>query len=433
MGGRGGAAGCWSAWRGGGPLLRSLSVLDRVEAYVVLSAFASLLLFVAGLLFLTRSGVGPAIQLAYGLVALLPYSIGVVASCSNYSLAIGVGQFLAAGLVVGVLTDSFRRRLLAVALFSGVSAVGIVVWDDFVFFAVPSALVLAVLAAQAVARQPAGSRRRRLAGVLVALAVLGAGAFVVALATGAVKHAVSSFGARVPQLGGFEDPSLWLLLAVAAVPIVGSLMLALAIARSGAISERALRRAALARSALLAAGVVALFLATRWRGVPFENTRLDYPDEVAAHWAAFWSNNLAWDQDVLSWKMYWGVLGYADVSYPDLVYALARWACVALLVALPVLSWRFTRRDPARSALLLVASGYALTACVASNSLRYFAPTNPWGRFLLPALALAALPLLVRAAEPGRERVLRWSVSALVVLHIWTAIALLGSRYAVGL
>ena len=87
-----------------------------------------------------------------------------------------------------------------------------------------------------------------------------------------------------------------------------------------------------------------MFLATRWRGVPFENTRLDYPDEVAAHWAAFWSNNLAWDQDVLSWKMYWGVLGYADVSYPDLVYALARWACVALLVALPVLSWRFTPR-----------------------------------------------------------------------------------------
>ncbi len=46
------------------------------------------------------------IALLYGLVALLPYSVGVVASCSNYSLAIGIGQFLAACLVAGVLSES---------------------------------------------------------------------------------------------------------------------------------------------------------------------------------------------------------------------------------------------------------------------------------------------------------------------------------------
>ncbi len=147
-----------------------------------------------------------------------------------------------------------------------------------------------------------------------------------------------------------------------------------------------------------------MFLVTPWTSVPFESLRFDYPDEVAAHWSAFWSNNFAFDQDVLSWKMYWGVFGYADVSYPDALYALARWACVALFLALPVLSWRFTQRSPGRSALLLVAIGYALSACVVTNSLRFFAPTNPWGRFLLPAAPLVLLPLLARIESTGADR-----------------------------
>src|SRR5450756_1727275 len=167
--------------------------------------------------------------------------------------------------------------------------------------------------------------------------------------------------------------------------------------------------------------------------VPFENLRLDYPDEVAAHWSSFWSNNFAFDQDVLSWKMYWGVFGYADVSYPEVVYAFARWACVALFLALPVMSWRFTQRSPGRSALFLVASGYALSACVVTNSLRYFAPMNPWGRFILPLLALAALPALARTSTPGRERLWRAVTFTAIALHLWTALTLLGSRYAVGI
>jgi hypothetical protein len=225
---------------------------------------------------------------------------------------------------------------------------------------------------------------------------------------------------------------LWLLLAAAAAPLVASLLLTLTIVRSAGLSERSRRRAAAALSVALCAAFVALFLATRWTSIPFETTRLDYPDEVAAHWSAFWSNNLAFDQDVLSWKMYWGVFGYADVSYPDALYALARWSCVALFLALPLLSWRFTLRNPGRSSFLLVAAGYALTACVVTNSLRYFQPTNPWGRFILPALPLVALPLLVRAAAPEHDRAGRRAVAAFVLLHMWTAVALLGSRYAVG-
>jgi hypothetical protein len=175
-----------------------------------------------------------------------------------------------------------------------------------------------------------------------------------------------------------------------------------------------------------------MFVVTPWSAVLFESVRHDFPDEVAAHWSAFWSNNFAFDQDVLSWKMYWGVFGNTEVAYPEVLYALARWACVGLFLALPVLSWRFTQKSPGRSAVLLVASGYAISACVATNSLRYFAPTNPWGRFILPALSLAALPILARAAEPGREHAFRVAVAVFVALHLWTAIALLGSRYAVG-
>jgi hypothetical protein len=97
------------------------------------------------------------------------------------------------------------------------------------------------------------------------------------------------------------------------------------------------------------------------------------------------------------------------------------------------MSWRFTHRSPGRSAFLLVASGYALSACVATNSLRYFAPMNPWGRFILPLLALAALPALTRTSTPGRERWWRAVTFIAIALHLWTALTLLGSRYAVGI
>jgi hypothetical protein len=415
------------------PLLRKMGVLDRIEAFVVLSASASLLLFGVGLVVLARAGVDEQPVILYGLVAMVPYSVGVVASCSNYSVAIGIGQFLAACLIVGALVDSPRQRLLASALFTASSLIGIGIWDDFVFFAVPSAVVLTLLVAYAAYQMPVGSGRRLAAGAMAFLGILLIGTIAFALRTGWIRQAISSFGARVPQLGGFEDPSLWLLLAAAAVPIVASLVLALAIVSSLGMLQVGRRRAAWARSAAFVILFAAMFFLTPWSAVPFETVRLDYPDEVAAHWSAFWSNNFAFDQDVLSWKMYWGVFGYADVSYPDAIYALARWACVMVFLSLPVLSWRFTQRRPGRSALLLVASGYALSACIVTNSLRYFAPTNPWGRFLLPALPLFVLPLITRAFASERVPDLRPTIAAFAALHVWTAIALLGSRYALGI
>ena len=427
----------YNSFRAFGPLLRSMTVLDRIEAYVAISAVASLLLFGAGLFFLSRSGAAPALQLIYGLVVLLPYSVGVVASCTNYSLAIGIGQFLAACLVGGILAESVRRQFLAAALFTMASLIGIGVWDDFVFFAVPATVVLTLLAAHAITRMPTGSGRRVATGAMLFIGIPLAGTIAFALATGRMRYVISSFGAVRPKgLGGFEDPSLWLLLGAAAAPFVVSLVLALAIVSSPHISEKDWRRAALIRLGVLTALFVVMFLATSWTSVPFESLHLDYPNEVAAHWSSFWSNNFAFDQDVLSWKMYWGVFGHADVPYPNALYALARWACIGLFLALPVLSWRFTRRSPGRSAFLLVAAGYALTACIVTNSLRFFVPSNPWGRFILPAFPLVAVPLLARAALAAHaERPAAWrlAVAVFVALHVWTSITLIGSRYAVGL
>jgi hypothetical protein len=423
----------YNAFRIPSPLLRRMRVLDRLEAYVVLSAASSLLLFGLGLVVLVRARLSENLLPIYGLVALVPYSVGVVASCSNYSLAIGIGQFLAACLVAGVLSDVPGMRLTMAGLFSIASLAGIGVWDDFVFFAVPSTVVLTVLSTRTAYRMPAGSRRRLATGAALAFGILLTGMVAFALATGRIRYFISSFGARLPAgLGRFQDPSFWLLLAVAATPLVLGLGCALAIVRSSKISENGRRRAALIRYGALATLFVVMFLVTPWTSVPFESLRLDYPDEVAAHWSAFWSNNFAFDQDVLSWKMYWGVFGYADVFYPDALYALTRWACIALFLALPVLTWRFTQRNPGRSALFLVASSFALSVCVVTNSLRFFTPSNPWGRFLLPLLPLAALPALARTTALGRERSCRAVTFAAVALHLWTTITLLGSRYAVG-
>lgn len=416
------------------PVAHRLSVLDRLEAYVVLSAAASLALFCAGLLLLARSGLGTYVQLLYGLVALVPYSVGVVASCSNYSVAIGLGAFLAACALVAVLTGEARWRLRAGALFVAASLCGIGIWDDFAFVAGTGLLVAAALGGRGLVRRLPRYGRRPTPAVVAGLAAALVGAAFWAIASGRVWRLFQSLAARRPkELGGPEDPTFWVLLGTAAVPFVTALLLALFLFRSRDVPEPRRLAWARARSAVLAALFVALFILTPWSAVPFEFVHLDLADQVAAHWAAFWSNNFAWDQDVLFWKLYWGVFGYADVAYPAAVYALARWLCVGVFLALPVLSVRFTTKRPAASAQLLVLSGLALTFCVVTNSIRHLQPALPWGRFILPLLPLAALPVLARTESATSARRAAWVFAGGVVLHLWTSIAVLGSRYAVGI
>jgi hypothetical protein len=416
------------------PLARLLSVLDRTEAYVVLSAWLSLLFFLAGLAILRRNRLSPEVSLVYGLVALVPFMVAIVASCSNYSLAIGIGSLLAACTLALVLSNRPRPRAEAGVVLVAAAWLGVGVWDDFIFVAAPATVVLLVAGLLALTRR-AEPRFHRL-GIALSAAAGGAVAIGLgwALASGALRRLFIAFAARSPrEFSSPGDPTAMLVAAVAAVPFVAALLMALSSISSQDRTEATKRRWAAARTAAAGLIVVGMFLATAYTAVPFEYLRLDFADEVAAHWNSFWSNNLSWDQDTLFWKMYWGVFGSGDTWYPAAVYALARWACVAFFVALPVLSARFTAKRPTASPLLLVLSGYALAACVVTNSLRYLGPTNPWGRFILPLVPLAALPVLARVTDQGRERALAIALRAFVVLHLWTALTLLPTRYCVGL
>ena len=330
--------------------------------------------------------------------------------------------------------ENAAARLRCAALFSLVCVAAIGAWDDFVFLSIPALCVTTILGFQSVWHRHEGRRRAIVAALVATTGVITALALIALVATGRIRQVVSSLGARLPrELGGFNDPSFWLLLAVASAPLVGSLLLVLAVIGSKNWRASTRERAAWIRTAALAALFVALFATTRWTSIPFENTRLDFPDEVAAHLSAFWSNSLALDQDTLSWKMYFGVFGYPDVFYPAFIYTLGRWAVTALLIALPVLSWRFTQRNPDGSAVVLAVTGLVLAVCIVTNSIRYFQPSNPWGRYILPLFPLVALPVLARVIEDARDvEIARISLSILIGLHVWTSIVLLGSRYALG-
>jgi hypothetical protein len=58
--------------------------------------------------------------------------------------------------------------------------------------------------------------------------------------------------------------------------------------------------------------------------------------------------------------------------------------------------------------------------------------TVPWGRFVLPLVSLVAFPVLAMLEAPGRDRILRAALLAAAALQIWTALAVLGARYAFG-
>jgi hypothetical protein len=159
---------------------------------------------------------------------------------------------------------------------------------------------------------------------------------------------------------------------------------------------------------------------------------VSFPRLVALHVRAFLSNAGAWDQDRLSWKFWFGAFGWHDTFYPDAVYALARWGFVALLVALPFLAASFLGERPRAARALLLVSGTALGCGFVSLTLRYLATTVPWGRFVLPLVSLVAFPVLAMLEAPGRDRILRAALLAAAALQVWTALAVLGARYAFG-
>lgn len=123
--------------------------------------------------------------------------------------------------------------------------------------------------------------------------------------------------------------------------------------------------------------------------------------------------------------------GWHDVFLPDAVYAIARWLTVVVLVALPVLSLRCRLRRPRAAAALLILSGIGLTLMATTLSIRHAALVHPYGRFALPWLGLALLPMVARARS-GRDRSARLVLRGAVLFHLWASFVVVGLRYALG-
>ncbi|MBY0279295.1 hypothetical protein K2Z84_28505, partial [Candidatus Binatia bacterium] len=172
-----------------------------------------------------------------------------------------------------------------------------------------------------------------------------------------------------------------------------------------------------------------MFALTPYGEVPYERTFLPLPELLRAHLSSFWASNFAFDQDRLGWKFLFGTFGWHDTYYPEVVYAAARWAFVALLVSLPVLTLPLARRRPDTSALLVLVCGGGLALCVTSLLVRHAVAVHPHGRFILPWLPLVTSPLLALLATPRRRRALVFAARALAALDVWTAVVVLGTRY----
>jgi hypothetical protein len=416
----------FTAFRIPAPLLRRFSILDRVSLYRLLATAFGLLLFCGGAWLLYRAQLSEQVILLYGLVFLVPYMVIVTASCSNYAPAIGLGSLLAAAVLTAILTPLGLWKAVAAALLVLASWIGVPIWPDFIFVAIASTVTVIAWGIDRLIRIPSEKVSRALRLIAAAGLVI----LVLAVAVGSSRLKGRGIGTRTPlEIPRWGSRELTLMVLVAAAPFLFSVGAALSVLRFGrkGLSEagRLLRRVSIGLALILVAG----FLLTPYTTVPYERIRLDFEQLVGAHNLSFWSNNLSWDQDRLFWKFYWGAFGWHDAFYPDWLYALARWSCVGVFLALPVLCARFVAERSRSSALLLLVSGIAISLCVVTEILRYLAPTNPLGRFILPYLPLAAVPILVQAEAPGRERVLRGALGLGTALHVWTSISLVAARY----
>jgi hypothetical protein len=419
----------YRSWKLIAPLLRGRSLIDRLSLYGLLSACSGLVLFCAGTLLLQRAAISPGVILAYGVVWLVPYMVFVVASTSNYATAIGLGSLLAACVLVIVLSEEVRPKQIAVAILLFGSWAGIRLWPDFIFLA-PLATVSVLLWLVAASTARFAPLPRRLARGAAGFTVLVAFAFLGLRLPG---PNVLNIGRQVPRaLPAVDDPVAATIAVVVGLPLLLGTLAAWALLRLGDLPDTVrriwLRRASWAMAALF----ILAFLLTPYTIVPYLNARLPYGNLVLAHLQSFLSSAFSWDQDTLSWKLYVGAAGWHDVFYPGWFYAVAKWALVVFLICLPAWLSRTDEFRPRSMATLLLLAGFGASLSVATLTLRYFQPGNPWGRFMLPWLPLVATPLLVPFAFDRKSAIVRTAVRVGVLIQIWTAVFLLGTRYLFG-
>jgi hypothetical protein len=362
--------------------------------------------------------------------------MSLLTTVSDYSMAIGCGFLFAAATVVLALSERPSAKVLAGIVLVGGSWAAVWVWTDFLMLAPLVTPVLAAAGLVAFVRHV----RRRMGGrtwltLAVVIAFLGGGSVVAYRSIWPRFSKIAGYLSELPsrrplELPSPDSPLMFEIVRVVMLPV----MLAAVFGLLGLLGRRlpvlTRDRLAFVRSALFLAFFIVMFFVTPFTTVPFVGYRLAFVDEVQAHWNTFWSTTFSLTQDTLSWKMYWGVFGWADTKYPDLVYAAAKWLCVVLFLSLPVLCRRFQRERPWVSTALVVTSGLAVSFAFATNTLRYFQPSNPWGRFILPWVPLAVLPAVARIDWTlRREAALRWILLGAIALHVWTAISLVGTRY----
>lgn len=219
------------------------------------------------------------------------------------------------------------------------------------------------------------------------------------------------------------------MLGTALLPSLFGLLAAALALRTRASSPAGSLRPFRLTSLALFAVVLLLFVLT-----PFSRMSTDtwLPfTEYAEQWMrTLASTSFSWDQDFLAFKSFWGVFGWLDGFYPDWAYAAARWGIAFGFISLPMLARRFVAVRPTEAAILFAAAGVAGSLACVTEILRFLVPTQTAGRFILPYYPLILAPIL--AAALGRSRLATQALRLAVGLQVWTAIALLGSRYAVG-
>jgi hypothetical protein len=412
-----------------GPLLRPLPVIERINAYRVLSTLSGLLFFCAGALLLQRAGLDAGVVLSYGLVWLVPYMVFAVASISNYATAIGLGSLLAACALVLILSERRREKGAAAGLLLAGSWLGIPLWPDFVLLA-PVATIVVAIGAVFLATKSLGPARRRF---WRAASLASGAAFLLTSAVLLFRIKAGNVGTRMPleMPRHFDRSVFWLIVVMVAPTIIGALLAfgALRLSRLPADRQRRLLTGA---SIALATLVLLGFFLTPWTSIPYETGRYSFWKLLGEGVKVALSNSFSWDQDVLFWKFSLGAGGWHDILLPDAIYASSRWLVVAAVVLLPSFAIPSVRERAASLAGLLALAGFAASLSFVTLTIRYLAPSNPFARFMLPWFPLLLTPLLIPVASERSSRAVRAILLLGILLHLWTAIVVVGTRYLFG-
>jgi hypothetical protein len=411
------------------PLERS-AIIDRLAVYRLVGVVLVALLSGLACWTVFAVGAGPWIALAAGLSLLLPYSVAVVASTSNYSPAIGFGLLGAVGVVAGVAGTSARGRLAALVVGFAAFVVGIPFWSDFALGLGILLSLLPLLLATAVSQQGRDGPGR--ASLFASGVVLLGGMAAAAVGRPILERVIAGRPREQMALAAIFRSDIQARLPYAGAPLV-LLLAGLVYIRLVSRGPKARARAlALRTSALLALVVVGGAIVLPWTGVSYGYVQAPRTEQLSRFLRSLLSNAFSWDQDLLGWKLWWGVFGWVDTYSSPLVYALARWGVSLLVIASPMLVLPYARRRPQRAALLLAISCFALIAVGVSFLIRLTGAVFPYGRFFLPFFPLVALPLLAMMQAPGRLRKLQALFGAAVLFHIWVAVYTLGTRYYFG-